>query len=70
MAELSSFSDPVSVARYADGPMRMVPGFHGLQRMAAVLLAERVKYTRVGSWWRARVKGLCRHAAGVALLRR
>lgn len=42
MAELSSFSDPVSVARYADGPMRMVPGFHGLQRMAAVLLAERV----------------------------
>lgn len=42
MAELSSFSDPVSVARYADEPVRMVPGFHGLQRMAAVLLAERV----------------------------
>lgn len=41
MAELPSFSDPDSVARYAEGPVRMVPGFHALQRMAAVLLAER-----------------------------
>ena len=41
MAELPSFSDPESVARYAEGPVRMVPGFHALQRMAAVLLAER-----------------------------
>jgi tRNA (cmo5U34)-methyltransferase len=40
MAELPSFSDPDAVARYAEGPVRMVPGFHGLQRMAAVLLAE------------------------------
>ncbi len=36
-----SFSDPDAVARYADGPVRLVPGFHGLQRMAALLLAER-----------------------------
>jgi tRNA (cmo5U34)-methyltransferase len=41
MAELPSFSDPAAVARYAEGPVRMVPGFHGLQRMAGVLLAER-----------------------------
>lgn len=40
---MSSFSDPESVARYAEGPVRMVPGFHGLQRMAAILLAERVQ---------------------------
>jgi tRNA (cmo5U34)-methyltransferase len=39
---LSSFSDPESVARYAEGPARMVPGFHGLQRMTGLLLAERV----------------------------
>jgi tRNA (cmo5U34)-methyltransferase len=41
VAELPSFSDPETVARYAEGPVRMVPGFHALQRMAAVLLAER-----------------------------
>lgn len=41
MAELPSFTDPEAVARYAEGPVRMVPGFDGLQRMAAVLLAER-----------------------------
>lgn len=41
MAELPSFSDPEAVARYAEGPVRMVPGFHALQRMTAVLLAER-----------------------------
>ncbi|MEO9787584.1 MAG: methyltransferase [Aurantimonas coralicida] len=39
---MSTFSDPASVARYAEGPVRMVPGFHHLQRMAALLLAERV----------------------------
>ena len=41
MAELPSFSDPEAVARYAEGPVRMVPGFHALQRMAGILLAER-----------------------------
>jgi tRNA (cmo5U34)-methyltransferase len=41
MAGLPSFSDPDAVARYAEGPVRMVPGFHALQRMAGVLLAER-----------------------------
>ena len=35
------FSDPQAVARYAEGPPRMVPGFAGLQRMAMLLLAER-----------------------------
>jgi tRNA (cmo5U34)-methyltransferase len=39
---MSCFSDPEAVARYLDGPVRMVPGFHHLQRMAALLLAERV----------------------------
>lgn len=34
------FSDPHAVARYAEGPPRMVPGFAGLQRMATLLLAE------------------------------
>ena len=37
----SAFSDAAAVARYAEGPPRLVPGFAGLQRMAAILLAER-----------------------------
>lgn len=39
---MSSFSDPETVARYAEGPVRLVPGFHDLQRMTAILLAERL----------------------------
>jgi tRNA (cmo5U34)-methyltransferase len=39
---LSSFSDPEAVARYAEGPVRLVPGFHALQQMTTLLLAERV----------------------------
>jgi len=39
---LSSFSDPHLVARYAEGPVRQVPGFHGLKRMAWLLLVEAV----------------------------
>jgi len=39
---VSSFSDPQAVARYAEGPVRQVPGFHALQQMAALLLAESV----------------------------
>lgn len=38
---LMSFSDPAAVARYAEGPARLVPGFGAMQRMAALLLAER-----------------------------
>lgn len=38
---MDPFSDPQAVARYAEGPPRVVPGFDGLQRMAEVLLAER-----------------------------
>lgn len=34
------FSDPETVARYAEAPVRLVPGFHDLQRMTALLLAE------------------------------
>jgi tRNA (cmo5U34)-methyltransferase len=37
-----SFSDPQAVARYAEGPVRQVPGFHALQRMTQLLLAETV----------------------------
>jgi tRNA (cmo5U34)-methyltransferase len=35
------FADPQAVARYAEGPPRLVPGFADLQRMTALLLAER-----------------------------
>ncbi|WPO39970.1 class I SAM-dependent methyltransferase [Tardiphaga sp. 42S5] len=38
---MSYFSDPEAVARYAEGPVRQVPGFLGLQQMAGILLAER-----------------------------
>ena len=39
---MSSFSDPKAVASYAERPVKQVPGFHALQRMAALLLAETV----------------------------
>jgi tRNA (cmo5U34)-methyltransferase len=39
---MSAFADPVAVARYAENPPRLVPGFHAMQRMAAILLAETV----------------------------
>lgn len=35
------FSDPEAVARYAERPPRIVPGFADMQRMTAILLAER-----------------------------
>jgi tRNA (cmo5U34)-methyltransferase len=35
------FADPQAVARYAEGPPRLVPGFADLQRMTMLLLAER-----------------------------
>lgn len=38
----SPFSNAAAVAHYADGPPRMVPGFADMQRMTAILLAERV----------------------------
>ncbi|HLZ85497.1 MAG TPA: methyltransferase [Caulobacteraceae bacterium] len=38
---LAPFSDPVAAARYADGPVRFVPGLADLHRMAILLLAER-----------------------------
>lgn len=37
---LAGFRDPETVARYADGPHRFVPGFEALHRMTAILLAE------------------------------
>lgn len=37
---LSAFSNPESIANYADGPARFVPGFDALHRMTAILLAE------------------------------
>lgn len=38
---MKHFTDPGAVARYTEGPPRLVPGFCDLQRMAQVLLAER-----------------------------
>jgi tRNA (cmo5U34)-methyltransferase len=34
------FTDPQAVAKYAEGPPRLVPGFADLQRMSMLLLAE------------------------------
>ena len=39
-AMLAHFSDPAAVARYAEGPQRVVPGFADLHRMTGILLAE------------------------------
>ena len=41
---MSSFSDPQEVARYAERPAKQVPGFHSLQQMTALLLAETVPH--------------------------
>jgi tRNA (cmo5U34)-methyltransferase len=38
---MNAFSNPQAVARYVEGPPRLVPGFSDLQRMVALLLAER-----------------------------
>lgn len=38
---MDAFSDPQVVAQYADGPPRFVPGYHAMQRMTTLLLAER-----------------------------
>lgn len=40
---MDPFSDPQAVARYAEGPPRIVPGYDGMQRMTTLLLAERVQ---------------------------
>jgi len=45
MRPAESFTDPQAVARYAEGPIRQVPGFHALQQMATLLLAESVPAT-------------------------
>lgn len=37
----NGFDDPQAVARYAENPPRLVPGFASLQRMTLVLLRER-----------------------------
>ena len=39
---MAAFSNPESVARYAEGPLRQVPGFLALQTMTHLLLAERI----------------------------
>lgn len=39
-----SFSDPQTVSRYATGPVRQVPGFHAMQQMTSLLLAETVPH--------------------------
>lgn len=40
---MDPFSDPQAVARYAEGTLRNVPGYHAMQRMTTILLAERVR---------------------------
>lgn len=35
-----AFDDPEAVAHYADGPRRIVPGYHALHAMTGILLAE------------------------------
>ena len=42
MSQLSPFDDPQAVARYAENPPRLVPGFADLHRMTLLLLAEQV----------------------------
>lgn len=42
MTTEAAFSRPEDVARYGDGPPKLVPGFHDMQRMATILLAETV----------------------------
>lgn len=44
MPPLPTFSDPHSVVGYADRPARQVPGFHALQQMTRLLLAEAVPH--------------------------
>ena len=39
---LRTFSDSESVASYAERPARLVPGFHALQQMTRLLVAERI----------------------------
>jgi tRNA (cmo5U34)-methyltransferase len=36
------FFDPAAIANYAEGPLRQVPGYHAMQVMAHLLLAESV----------------------------
>lgn len=38
---MDAFSDPNAVARYAENPRRLVPGYADMQRMAMLILAER-----------------------------
>ncbi|MFG0288404.1 MAG: hypothetical protein ACF8CQ_09520 [Rhodopirellula sp. JB044] len=38
----AAFHDPKAVAQYAESPGRAVPGFADMQRMATLLLTERV----------------------------
>ena len=37
---MNSFNDPEAVARYAENPPRLVPGFTALQRMTLILMEE------------------------------
>ena len=39
---MDPFSDPQAVTQYAEGAPRNVPGYHPMQRMTTLLLAERV----------------------------
>ena len=42
--QTNPFADAAAVARYAEGPPRLVPGLAALHRMTLLLLAERAPH--------------------------
>ncbi|MFC6338258.1 methyltransferase domain-containing protein [Pseudomonas sp. CCM 7891] len=62
------FSDPDAVARYAEGPVRLVPGFDSLQRMTTLLLQESLPATGnvlvLGAGGGLELKRFAEHAPG------
>ena len=58
---LKSFSDPVAVTRYAEGPPRFVPGFADLHRMTASCSRSRLRQTRACWCWAPAVAWSSRH---------
>jgi tRNA (cmo5U34)-methyltransferase len=62
------FSDPEAVARYAEGPSRLVPGFADLYRMTRLLIAERTspdaRVLVVGAGGGLELKSFAEHQPG------
>ncbi len=70
---MDPFTDPQAVARYAEGPPRMVPGYEGMQRMAQLLLAERApgdaRVLVLGAGGGLELRAICSGPAGLDLRR-